>query len=355
MAEKGSDPDTSDSKALIRYGVLCTAAAVALLSAMYVVRRELLLIYICALFATGLAPLVRIIERQTFLRIGKRRLPRPAAILLIYGTVIGVFAALAAAIIPAMVAQAQQLRKDLPERLDQLQQTLVRWGLLSPGASFKDLLQQSPVGGGDAVTTVIGALWGIFGGVFGLVTVLLLTFYLLLEAQGVYGVFVRLFPRQQRRRVAEVSERAAVKISAWLGGQVMLGLIIGVTSAIGLWVMGVPYFFVLAVISGIGEMIPMVGPLLSAIPAVAVAFTVSPGLAFGVAVFFLVQQMLENNVLVPKVMGEQVGLSAVTVISSLLIGTALLGFVGALLAVPTAAIIQVLFEELVLSETEKVS
>ena len=146
-----------------------------------------------------------------------------------------------------------------------------------------------------------------------------------------------------------------MKISAWLGGQVMLGFIIGVTSAIGLWVMGVPYFFVLAVISGIGEMIPMVGPLLSAIPAVAVAFTVSPGLALGVAVFFMVQQMLENNVLVPKVMGEQVGLSAVTVISSLLIGTALLGFVGALLAVPTAAIIQVLFEELVLPETEKES
>ena len=112
--------------------------------------------------------------------------------------------------------------------------------------------------------------------------------------------------------------------------------------------MGVPYFFVLALIAGIGEMIPMVGPLLSAIPAIAVAFTVSPGLALGVAVFFIAQQMLENNVLVPKVMGETVGLSAVTVIASLVIGTELLGFVGALLAVPTAAIIQVFVEELYL-------
>ena len=355
MALKGSDPEANDPRALIRYGVFCTASAVALLWAMYLVRSELLLIYICALFATGLAPLVRYIERHRLLRIGNRRLPRPAAIGLIYATVIGLLAALAAAITPPMVQQGQQLWQDLPGRLDLLQQTLVKWGLLAPGASFKELLQKVPAGGADAVTTVLLALWGIVGGLFGFVTVLLLTFYLLLDAQRVYGVFVRLFPRAQRKRVAEVSERAAGKISAWLSGQVLLGFIIGVTSGIGLWVMGVPYFFVLAVISGIGEMIPMVGPLLSAIPAVAVAFTVSPGLAFGVAVFFLVQQMLENNVLVPKVMGEQVGLSAVTVIASLLIGTALLGFMGALLAVPTAAILQVLFEELVLRDTEKAS
>jgi predicted PurR-regulated permease PerM len=96
----------------------------------------------------------------------------------------------------------------------------------------------------------------------------------------------------------------------------------------------------------------MVGPLLSAIPAIAVAFTVSPGLALAVAIFFLVQQQLENAVLVPKLMGETVGLSAVTVILSLLIGGELLGLVGALLAVPTAAIVHVLFEELYLAEKE---
>ena len=137
------------------------------------------------------------------------------------------------------------------------------------------------------------------------------------------------------------------KVSAWLGGQILLGFIIGVTTAIGLGLMGVPYFFVLALIAGIGEMIPMVGPLISAIPAIAVAFTVSPGLALGVAVFFLVQQQLENAVLVPKLMGETVGLNAVTVIGALVIGSELLGFVGALLAVPTAAIIQVLVRRVV--------
>ena len=102
----------------------------------------------------------------------------------------------------------------------------------------------------------------------------------------------------------------------------------------------------LGLLAAIGELIPMVGPILSAIPAVAVALTVSPGKALAVALFFLAQQQVENHVLVPKIMSKQVGVSAVTVIVALLVGGSLLGIVGALLAVPTAAAIQVIFEEL---------
>ncbi len=108
-----------------------------------------------------------------------------------------------------------------------------------------------------------------------------------------------------------------------------------------------PYFYVLALIASIGELIPIVGPILSAVPAVAVAFTVSPTMALGVAVFFFVQQQLENYVLVPKMMSRQVGLNASFVIIALLFGGSLLGIVGAILAIPTAAILQVLFEEAV--------
>jgi predicted PurR-regulated permease PerM len=108
---------------------------------------------------------------------------------------------------------------------------------------------------------------------------------------------------------------------------------------------------VLALIAGVGEMIPIVGPILSAVPAVAVALSVSPTLALGVIVFFFAQQQLENHILVPKIMQRQVGISAVTVIIALLIGGSLLGIVGAILAVPTAAILQVLFQEVVLEGT----
>jgi predicted PurR-regulated permease PerM len=344
-----TSPPSSDPRSVVRYASVVLALTVIALWTLYLLRGPLLLIYVSALFATGLTPLVRMIERSKVL--SKRGLPRTVAILMIYGAVIGSLAGLAAAVVPPMVSQSEQLWKDLPDRLDSFQRQLTTWGLIAPEASFKDLLTRIPAGG-DAVGVVIGALWGFVGGIFGLVSMLLLTFYLLVESEAVFNMFVRLFPRGDRNRVANLSGLASVKISAWLGGQMLLGLIIGTLSAIGFFLIGLPYFFVLAVIAGVGEMIPMVGPLLSAIPAVLVALTVSPGLALATAGFCWGLQLLENNVLVPKVMGQTVGLNAVTVIVALSIGTELLGFVGALLAVPTAAIIQVLFEQLYLAEKD---
>jgi predicted PurR-regulated permease PerM len=155
-----------------------------------------------------------------------------------------------------------------------------------------------------------------------------------------------LFPRGKRRRVDDACRRVTTKVSAWLGGQLLLGGIIGASAALGLWLMGVPYFYVLALIAAIGELIPIVGPLLAAVPAIAVASSVSPGLALGVLIFFAAQQQFENHVLVPKVMERQVGVSAVVVVIALLVGGSLLGVVGAILAVPTAAILHVLVQEL---------
>ena len=163
---------------------------------------------------------------------------------------------------------------------------------------------------------------------------------------------LRLFPRARRDRAASASRDITVKISAWLGGQLLLAAIIGTTSAIGLWLLGIPFFYVLALISAIGEMIPVVGPILSALPAIAVAASVSWNKALFVIIFFVVQQQFENHVLVPKIMSRQVGVSAVTVIVSLLIGGKLLGILGAILAVPTAAILMVVFTE-VMSRIEE--
>ena len=143
-------------------------------------------------------------------------------------------------------------------------------------------------------------------------------------------------------------------MSAWLGGQLLLAAVIGTTSAIGLWALGMPFFYVLALISAVGEMIPVVGPILAAIPAIAVASTVSLKKVLFVVIFFVLQQQLENHILVPKIMSRQVGVSAVTVIVALLIGGSLLGIVGAILAVPTAAILQVVATEL-MAEPKKMA
>jgi predicted PurR-regulated permease PerM len=341
------DTDNRDRRRLVVFGIGAAIAGVLLVWLLYAVRNVLMTVYISGLFAMGISPLVRMIERQRVIPIGTR-LPRWLAILMIYATIIGAIIAVGMVVIPPLVEQAEELWRNLPNRIARAQEFLIRLGVLQRPITLGEAVQQAPTtGGATAVSTIFSTIRNVAGGVFGLITILLLTFYMLVESRGIFSTFVQLFPRRQRARVATVSQTVTQKVSAWLGGQLLLSLIIGVTSWLGLWLMGVPYFYVLALISAIGEMIPMVGPILAAIPAIFVAVTVSPGLAIGVAIFFIVQQQLENTVLVPKIMGRQVGLSAVTVIIALGIGSQLLGVVGAILSVPTAAILQVLFEELV--------
>jgi predicted PurR-regulated permease PerM len=324
-----------------------TALAVVVLWAAYLVRDVLLLIYMSGLLAVGFSPIVRLIERQSVLPIGTRRFPRWLAILVLYLFIIGVLVGIGFLIVPPVVHQARQLWAAMPGMFDRAQQYLIGKGWLAQALTVQEAVARAPVSnGGDAVNTVFGALAGVVGGLFGLLTILILTFYLLVEADQLRASMLRLFPARRRARVDSVSRDITVKVSAWLGGQLALGAIIGSTSALGLWMIGVPFFYVLALISGIGELIPVVGPILSAIPAIAVASSISLKTVLLVIVFFIVQQQVENHVLVPKIMARQVGVSAVTVIVSLLIGGKLLGIVGAVLAVPTVAILQVLVTEL---------
>jgi predicted PurR-regulated permease PerM len=334
-----------DSRALVRYALAGAAFTVVILWMLYHVRGALLLIYVAAVVAIGLSPLVSAIERRED-QLTRHRVPRWLAILTIYLTILGILVAIGALVMPPLAKQMRELWTAIPGLVHRGQQWLIDRGLISRELSVREAVERAPVGGGDAVNTLVDAVWGLVGGIAGLVTILILAFYFLVEAETIVNTFVRLFPRGKRRRVDDACRRVTTKVSAWLGGQLFLGGIIGSSAALGLWLMGVPYFYVLALIAAIGELIPIVGPLLAAVPAIAVAFSVSPGLALGVAIFFVAQQQFENHVLVPKVMERQVGVSAVVVVIALLIGGSLLGVVGAVLAVPTAAILHVLLQEL---------
>jgi predicted PurR-regulated permease PerM len=334
-----------DPRRLVVWTIIAVAAALALVWVLYQIRDVILLVYVSALFAVGFSPVVRLIERQRLLAIGTRRLPRWLAILVVYLGILGVLTGLGALIVPPLVRQSRQFATDLPGLVERAQQYLVARGLLSEPITLEQAIQQAPGRSTDAVGTVLGALWGFLGGIVGVVAILILTFYLLIEADALVATFVRLFPRERRARVAAVSREITLKVSAWLGGQLLLAGIIGASAAIALGFLGVPYFYVLAFIAAIGEMIPVVGPVLAAIPGIAVAWSVSGELALVVAVFYVIQQQVENHLLVPKLMERQLGISAATVIVALLVGSSLLGIVGALLAVPTAAIVQVLVQE----------
>ena len=337
----------STYKPLILWTIVMIALAIVVLWAAFLVRDVLLLIYISGLLAIGFSPIVRLIERQKVLPIGTRRFPRWLAILVLYLVILGTLTGIGFMIVPPLTEQSKQLWQAKEEMFARGQDFLIQRGILREHLTLKEAVARAPgTGGGEAVGTVIGAVVGVVGGIFGLVTILILTFYILVEADSLRDTMLRLFPRPDRPRVAAASRDITEKVSAWLGGQLLLGGIIGGTSAIGLWLLGIPFFYVLALISGVGELIPVVGPILAAIPAIAVASTVSLKKVLLVILFFFVQQQFENHVLVPKVMARQVGVSAVTVIVALLIGGKLLGIAGAILAVPTAAILQVLWTEL---------
>jgi len=333
---------SDDPRALIRYGLIATVFTAAIAWTLYQVRDTLLLVYVAMLVAIGLSPLVDTIERHHVA--ARLRLPRWGAILAIYLLLAAALVSIGALVFPPLVTQARELWAAAPELLHRAQLWLIQRGLLSREITVMEAVQQAP-GGTDAVTTVLGAVWGIVGGVFGVVTILIVAFYMLVDSANIVRTFVLAFPKSERSRVSAACGDVSRKVSAWLAGQLFLAIIIGSTAAIGLGLMGVPYFYVLALIAGIGELIPIVGPLLSAIPAIAVAFSVSPALALGVLLFFIAQQQFENHLLVPRVMSRQVGVSPVIVIIALLTGGSLLGVIGAILAVPTAAILHVIYQK----------
>jgi predicted PurR-regulated permease PerM len=328
-----------DPNRLITRAVVTLLGGVVLLWVLYELRAVLLILYVSTLLAIGFSPAVRWLER-----LRKVRLPRWAAILILYFGAIGIVAFVLWLVIPPLARQIGQLSQDMPGLVDRLQRSLVRAGVIDERYTWGELVKkiESP---GLAVASILGAVQTVVG-VFGtVVTMLLLPYYLLVEAESLQRGFLHLFEPERRPRVARISRAVTVKVGAWLSGQLLLGFVIGTTASIGLWILGVPYFYVLGLIAAFGEMIPVIGPILSAIPAILMGWTVSWKTALFVAIYFSVQQFVENNVLVPRVMERQVGISAATVIVALLIGSQLLGVAGAILAVPTAAIVQVLLQE----------
>src|SRR5213592_770806 len=232
------------------------ALAVVVMWCAYTVRHALLVIYVSWVLAIGFSPIVRVIERQKLLPIGSARFPRWFAILILYLAILGTIALAIFLVFPPLVEQGQALWNHAPEMFDKAQQFLIDKGWLKEHLTIREAVERAPGGGGDAVTKVAGAAANVAGGIFGIVTILILTFYMLIDSANLRMSVLRLLPRERRERADARAREVTTKVSAWLGGQLLLGLIIGVSSAIGLWALGIPFFYVLALISAIGELIP---------------------------------------------------------------------------------------------------
>src|SRR5581483_11456877 len=213
------------------------AIAAAIAWALYLARHGLVLVYVSVLLAVAMSPLVRLVERRALRPIGRFRLPRPLAILVVYLTVLGALVGLGFVLAPPIATQAQAFWAALPGLLDQLQ------GFLLRHAPTLDL-----------VGTLQATLGQFVGGLFGAVVIVFLTFYLLVESQTLFEEALRFCPAERREEVRAASVEVTRKVSGWLAGHLILGGIMGGTTALVLGLMGIPYFWVLAILSFVGEL-----------------------------------------------------------------------------------------------------
>ncbi len=284
----------------------------------------------------------------------ERYIPRTLAIIVLYVLLFFGATIITALIIPPMVSQINQLLDSLQssawgqtllasDSVTQLRDTfnLTIQGHGSEGASR--LLSQFQ----GSLSVLYTKTVGFLGGLLATVTIVITSFYLLLEEENVYTFIRNLLPFSKQEKVTHITTKVNAKMSDWLRGQLILMVIVGLANGIALAILGVPYALLLGVWAGFTELFPYLGPVIGAIPGVFLAFTALGWVKGLIAlVIYIVVQQLESQFLVPKIMGKALGLSPVTIIFALLIGGKLLGVVGVLLAVPVTAVLAVIYEEL---------
>ena len=178
------------------------------------------------------------------------------------------------------------------------------------------------------------------------IAVVIIAFYLSVMKRGIESFIESVVPASHEAYAMDLWRRSEMKVGRWIQGQMLLALIVGLTVYIGLTLMGVKFALVLGILAMALEIVPMVGPVLAAIPAVFLAFLQDPGLGLWVIVFYLVVQQLENHILVPIVLGKTTGLNPIIVIMALLVGNQLAGISGMILSVPIATVIVEILEDL---------
>jgi predicted PurR-regulated permease PerM len=339
------DTDRVFTRRMVRT-VLTVAGVVALAVFLWLSRRALAVIYISALVAMAVSPLVRRLERPGRDSPRRRRMPHVLAILAIYVAFVGIIAALALLVLPPLVQQASSLSSRIATLFSRFQTTLIHYGLVARRITLQEAVQQTPSSDtAGAINAVLTAGYTLVGGVAGVVTVLILSFYFLLEAESIATYIMRFVPLARRAGAWSASRQIVVKVSAWMQANVVLGGVMGGTSALVLGLAGEPFFYVVALVAGLGELIPMVGPIIAGVLAVGLALTKSTTLALFVGAFFVGLHELEANVLVPKIMERRLGVSAGAIMIALIVGWELAGILGAVLAIPSAAINSVALDQ----------
>lgn len=303
----------------------------------YQIRDVLIVIFVALVLAAAIDPWITALER--------RGVPRGVGIAIIFISLIAFISLVLIALVPLLADQLTQFVNAFPD-------LYAKGFSLIQGVKDQTILDGLQKGV-ESLNSAVGQLTqgffsgvvGFFGGVFTFISIFVLTFYLTMEEQGMKRLAVDLAPAKYRPYLSKLFHRIEERLGHWLRGQLFLGLIIATVTYIGLSILGVKYALVLALIAGITELLPAIGPFIGAIPAIIVALSQQPILAVWVTGMYLVIQQLENHLIVPKVMSKAAGLNPVIVIISLLVGAKLAGMIGIILAVPTVIIISTFLED----------
>lgn len=332
----------------VRGDVLFTFAIAILLALAWVLRDVLVLIYVSALAAVVLMPVVRGVQR---LRIGKWHPGHGIAILIIMVVLIGAIAGFLILTLPPMIHEVTTFVKGLPDRSPAFLEKIQHMPILRDinfNAIEANLKQDTAQHAGVFVTSVSN--WA--AKFFEIITGIVLTVYFLAEGEHVYHWFLSLVPTTRRERLDETLQRAAARMGRWLLGQFTLMLILGIASGIVFGAMHLRYAFALAVLMGAFNIVPVVGALISTSIAMVVAVSDSWEKVLGVLIFELVYAQIENAYLTPRIMKTRVDLAGTAVFIALLLGGSLAGVAGVLVAVPSAVLVAVLIEEYVIRPAE---
>ncbi len=274
------------------------------------------------------------------------RVPQVISLFFAYVAIAGLFVALFFMLAPPLITQVDALVRNLPTYTAQAIDALVGQGI------DEDQINQSMQAATDFLTdraeilsgSVLQIGLGLVSGLFALITVIVVSFYILIEKARLYEGLSLTIGQTRYQTIKPIIEKIENRLGSWVRGQLLLGLIIGLITWIGLSLLQIPYALPLAIIAGILELVPLIGPIIAAIPAIVVALTISPAVAIATSIFYVVVQQLESNLIVPKVMQKAVGLNPFFVLVAILAGAALMGIMGALLAIPVAVVIVTILE-----------
>ena len=329
-------------------GAACVIALLVLASA---AAQVLLLIFISVLLASALEPMVLSL---------RERLPvgRGSTILLVYLVFFLAVIGFALVVVPAAMSQAQRIITSLPPVFADVRAAVADLRPVALSESVTALIDAIAVkfepGDPPAPDDVVNVGAAVAEAAIALVTVLTLVFFWLVENARLQRYALAYLPATRRAGARRAWNEIETRLGLWVRGQLILMGSIGLATGTAYAILGVPGALLLGLIAAIAEAIPIIGPLLGAIPAILVAATVSPELAFTVAAVYAVLQLVEGSVLVPIVMRNAIGISPFLVLVSLLVGGAAGGLVGALVAVPIAAALEIVISRLQARETRVV-